>query len=90
MSEWQPIETAPRDGSMFLVWVNAVRHGEDDEGRPFQQDCSTVDFAEWRTVDDYGYPFYFGYPHGDQEYPTHWQPLPAAPAALSQKAGEKG
>lgn len=77
--KWQPIETAPKDGSMFLVWVNATKFGEDDEGRQFEQDCSQVDFAEWRTEGDIGWVNYFAHPFADQEYVTHWMPLPAAP-----------
>lgn len=85
---WQPIETAPKDGRMFLVWVEAARFGEDDNGQPFEQDCSTADFAEWRKCGDDGYINYFAHPFADREYATHWQPLPAPPAALSQHTGE--
>lgn len=92
-SQWQPIETAPKDGRMFLVWVNASKFGEDDEGRQLETDCSQVDFAEWRTEGDVGWVDYFAHPFADQEYATHWMPLPAAPgstpAPAAQSAGQE-
>lgn len=79
---WMPIETAPKDGSMFLIWVDGVVYGEDDEGQRFQQEESQVDFAQWRATDDGGYLDCFGYPYPyDQGGATHWMPLPAAPGA---------
>lgn len=36
-TKWQPIETAPRDGRLFLCWVSAVRYGETDEGQLSQE-----------------------------------------------------
>lgn len=61
---WQPIETAPKDGTHVLVWskswgpTQAFFISEDDE-----------DYYE-------GWVAY----HADQEIaPTHWMPLPAAP-----------
>ena len=69
--EWQPIETAPKDGAwVFLYWPTmsisaypAVGHSHGDE-------------YGWETVNrDYG-----------EVYPTHWIPLPEPPAALSQDA----
>lgn len=82
MSEWQPIETAPRDGSMFLCWVSAVRYGETDEGQQYAQDVSQVDFCEWRTqvdIPDCGWFDAFCGQIGDQQGVTHWMPLPEAP-----------
>ena len=64
MEQWQPIETAPKDGQAILV----------TDGR----DCYCVEWDEefdWWTVDDNKLgPFRL---RGSA--PTHWMPLPAAP-----------
>lgn len=65
MSEWQSIETAPRDGSHFLAYD--PEHGRvvllfgerADDGTDLWED----------TVQEY-WPFY---------KPTHWMPLPEPP-----------
>ena len=74
--EWQPIDTAPKDGSMFLCWVSAIRYGDRDDGSPDQADVSAADFCEWRDMGD-GDGFWMPYasPHGDGELVTHWMPI---------------
>lgn len=57
---WQPIESAPKDGTSFLAcsdgWITVgFWHG----GR-----------ARW-TINAYTYPNY-----GPDDQPTHWMPLP--------------
>ena len=81
MSEWQPIETAPRDGTVILFYgegcVCAGWFGNDF--RPFP----------WAFVDDTreslvgccdkemtGRVHVNGYP---LDTPTHWMPLPEPP-----------
>lgn len=81
--KWQPIETAPKDGSLFLCWVAAVRYGETDEGQPYQQDVSQVDFCSWRNgpanMPEHGYFDPCCGQIGDSQDVTHWMPLPPAP-----------
>lgn len=81
--EWQPIETAPKDGRMFLCWVSAVRYGETDEGQQYQCDVSQVDFCEWRNgppdFADLGYFDPFCGQIADAQAVTHWMPLPEPP-----------
>lgn len=77
---WLPIESAPRDGSMVLCWVQAVRFGEDDDGRHYETDVSECDFGAWHNDEHGGYFLAFASPRADIENPTYWQPLPAAPA----------
>lgn len=85
---WQPIETAPRDGSMFLCWVYAERYGETDEGQQYQQDVSQADFGWWRPGDNAGY-FDCGCGQiGDRQYITHWQPLPPPPGNVGKEGGK--
>lgn len=85
-SMWLPIETVPTDGSMFIVWVAAVRFQEDEDGRLHEHDASTADFAAWRADPEHGgYVDCFGAPHGDGGGPTHWQPITPPIAALAAK-----
>lgn len=71
---WQPIETAPRDGTEFLAYSTR---------------CGKCDVVVWRDFGSYGYfdpvqsdgecgPFEneFGYGSDDA---THWMPLPEPP-----------
>jgi hypothetical protein len=72
MSEWQPIETAPKDGTIVLVWGYHEDNLEDEDPatrRPWPAWVSVQKHIWWladglRQVKD----------------PTHWMPLPEAPA----------
>lgn len=65
MGEWQPIETAPKDGEILVAWPSGmVRSAHRDKhwsGGP----C-------WSTSGG----LYFG-----SLQPTHWMPLPAPPVS---------
>ena len=68
MSEWQPIETAPKDGKYILAVRNAVGH----------RAVTVIVFDEvlgWvgRTVEDEKKMVKY--------QPTHWMPLPEPPEA---------
>ncbi len=66
MSEWQPIETAPKDGSVILLWG---RYWSDSQGwfpAPLQGQWNR---DRWEAVWRYS----FGV------RPTHWMPLPEPP-----------
>jgi len=69
MSEWQPIETAPKDGSSVLAYapLSTDPHRADKPYRilPMRWDESQC----WRTDI---MPFV-------RFSPTHWMPLPAPP-----------
>jgi hypothetical protein len=77
MSKWQPIETAPKDGTWFI-------------GRQTYADTHTgvLKYRKWRTqwgktshVPLYGWCRH--YPPTSQDFdlwtPTHWMPLPPPP-----------
>jgi hypothetical protein len=66
---WQPIETAPKDGTWIFVYRPS----------PYLQDAINVAmWAEWR-------PGFWYWQDSDEQNrpeddnPTHWMPLPAAP-----------
>ena len=65
-AKWQPIETAPRDGTMFLGFI-------DNKGEDFNEMlvmfCKHAREPFWTT-------------HSDDHIgmnPTHWMPLPTPP-----------
>lgn len=88
---WQPIETAPRDGSTFLCWVSAVLYGETDEGQQYQEDVSQADFCQWQSFEEAPDGGWFEPccgQIGDSQGVTHWMPLPAAPGATPPSAAQ--
>ena len=78
MSEWQPIETAPKDGTAVVLYGKGLLrsgyeqavgvyipiHGEDDD--------STIRW--WHVEDGKFGPYAIRGPS-----PTHWMPLPPPP-----------
>lgn len=76
MSEWQPIETAPKDGSSVLLWSEAwdmswgVVIGSYDAGAWVTSEGQTADDDE----DEFG-----------SIAPTHWMPLPPPPSPATQE-----
>jgi hypothetical protein len=92
--EWEPIETAPKDGTYvlccwagspsvcLLVWKTNRRLIVDPERRLSPEDEA---FLKARSAS------YFGDPQEDDDYdlalpenaPTHWLPYPAPPELLT-------
>lgn len=71
MSEWQPIETAPRDGRrVLLYWDGHVVCGNWDEDR-----YANRPRPYWR----HDMERIFGIRALRATPPTHWRPLPAPP-----------
>ena len=86
MSEWRPIETAPKDGTAFLAWCDAV-YGEVSgfmdglcfitqlAGEPDDRSDAEISGCSgpwWIDGGDY---------YGCWSRPTHWMPLPDPPIA---------
>lgn len=66
---WQPIETAPRDGTPILCFrPDALGHGFSDQ--------SGIDVLWWED----GSWTYDGDGRISIDPPTHWMPLPAPPS----------
>ena len=71
MTEWQPIETAPKDGTAILVTCGelfaVVEWDEHAASYPSNEGVG------WRDAGDIGWA-------GTQGHmPTHWMPLPQPP-----------
>lgn len=63
-SQWQPIETAPRDGSRFLVW------------EPFEPACEWA----WIDMEEEGGELRpCSNRSRFWHMPTHWMPTPTTP-----------
>ena len=76
--EWQPIETAPKDGTWILVYGD----GTDDEAE--QRKVAVAQYTNYlngSTYDKFWWQFawYDGGYYGRFDGPTHWMPLPEAP-----------
>src|SRR3546814_19090755 len=81
MSEWQPIETAPKDGTEILGW-------RDDCGTLVVRWDTPINFLTERELEGLAEEsansegwFYAdfvagGRLDGEREVPTHWTPLP--------------
>jgi len=73
---WQPIETAPKDGTVLILAAHDI-HGHSDPGGPrrivrsaYWDDYLCSGRGEWSAS-----AFTTHYP------PTHWMPLPDPPEA---------
>lgn len=69
MGEWQPIETAPTDGTMLILAI----HDGGDSSKPFHIAIAgwSSEDAEWKR--DFDDPYSSTWP------PSYWLPLPAVP-----------
>jgi hypothetical protein len=64
--QWQPIETAPRDGTEFLTYAPGNAHAYYNfDRRPALVISKWKEGRLWQNRPD--------------NMPTHWMPLPAAP-----------
>lgn len=87
--KWQPIETAPRDGTAVLV-MRDIWPGT-KSGRAEECNGHNTYVAEWWADEHDGAGAWICYMNAFHESecpiePTHWMPLPAPPsnAALSE------
>jgi hypothetical protein len=72
---WRPIETAPKDGTVFWASMKVGPHL-----KPYQDTC------EWFASERHeGGGWWVS--HAMPCYPTHWLPLPPAPAASNAGGG---
>ena len=75
MSDWQPIETAPRDGQLFDVWLGDANQ-EDVE---FYCTPGTRRSVRWSWSKGKFRPSIGLFIMPTFVLPTHWMPLPPPP-----------
>ena len=67
MTDWQPIESAPRDGTPVLLYLN--------DGQFMSMTTARFSYGQWSLIETGGYA-------SDSDVwpdPTHWMPLPEPP-----------
>lgn len=83
MSEWQPIETAPKDGTEVLIgggffdWDGSYGEDVPHTGVTIASWQYRHGAKQWRGNACGGYDEYYWY------NPTHWMPLPKSPSPSS-------
>lgn len=84
MPDWQPMNTAPKDGREFLAWFPKVKL--DDEGYATTEivggaiaiiGCSGGEWDEPQWLDSHGAYYFEDWCFADA--PVLWQPLPPEP-----------
>lgn len=74
MSEWQPIETAPKDGTPVDLWIQIY------ETRGYRATGCEYRDSEWQhySLPEFGHSIELC--HVDwQHLATHWMPMPEPP-----------
>lgn len=77
--QWQPIETAPRDGSRILVKNRDDGYDEQTGYRTYSNDIGVAEWSKSGCCDDYGWISSFCCDFVTRFEPTHWMPLPEPP-----------
>jgi hypothetical protein len=75
-AEWQPIETAPKDGTWILLWWG----DRTVEGHWLDNSHTQFPWAGWKLRSMVV--------HNPAHKPTHWMPLPDPPAELRKQVQE--
>lgn len=72
MSEWMPIETAPRDGSWIMLWRSSRQRMDDN--LKYLESHGTSHIGKYQDNKWIAYPGEF-----NNFQPSYWQALPAPP-----------
>lgn len=83
---WQDISTAPKDGTVFDVWLGGPDIDEDDI--EFYCGVGTRRSASWHYLNGKFRPCAGLSSIPTFVHPTHWQPLPAPPPSSSAGEGK--
>ena len=76
MTDWQPIETAPRDGTWILLTGGSIEYSWDGDSQPA---AVVGQYAIALTTERWQFAWYDGGYYGEYVDPTHWMPLPEPP-----------
>lgn len=83
MSEWQPVGSAPRDGTPILVFDVSGHYGSEPRGHTVMAvRYSAYDPRDYRAP---GGEWYALYGPCRADNPTHWMPLPEPPVTPEEK-----
>lgn len=84
-------ERKPEARKPILLFVRTLTRGEDDEGRPHEIEGAEIAMGEYRRGMSAEMSYFDCYtsPMSDNDWITHWMPLPAAPSPNSPKEGAK-
>jgi hypothetical protein len=77
---WQPIETAPKDGTEILLTNGkTVAEGQWCDEEPYIREYRDADGRWIDQQESDGFEGWMDWSGGMKPDPTHWMPLPAAP-----------
>lgn len=83
MSEWKPIESAPKDGTPFLVcWESADDKWVMTTAAWWQPSNGNADLGFWDLVESGTYA------DDSEVVPEYWMPLPAPPTPSVQETDD--
>lgn len=74
---WQPIETAPKDGTIVDLWVQGAMQANGEYSQRRSPQCHSNGW-DWISPLDGDWEYGGGRMWGCR--PTHWMPVPAPPA----------
>lgn len=89
--EWQPIETAPKDGTEILLTNGkTVAEGQWCDEEPYIREYRDADGRWIDQQESDGFEGWMDWSGGMKPDPTHWMPLPPAPTmSATPPAGER-
>lgn len=75
--EWQPIETAPKDGTSIMVWADGYRWPEIVKYEKYDEEDAMEIGAEgyWTFSED----LLSAVANVEEDFLTHWMPIPEPP-----------